>query len=481
MIGLLLVYIWRKPRRNPPKVSELDNIGLSVIRSIFTRNGRRIHGSLGKQHPNKVTKSKTFHELRSPMFKATYFGRTIAGCKNVLQSIVTSRPFGTNPNEKLRRVLVVSKLTRLEFEKTRDQGLSDEKLEQKIRDRGSDYDAMKYYHHLHKDVEEVVVKSFQDEGIEVKVVNRININKDILRWADMLVPIGGDGTFLLAAGRASPFMLDGARKIPVVGFNSDPRRSEGRLMLPKYYSANVSEAVRRILAGNFSWMHRSRIRITLIGPTTTERPPPIDLHEYNVSPVEHNEVVDPDEAQHKSSNRILPYLALNEVFIGEMLSARVSHLHLRIDKSDVVTKTKSSGLCVSTGTGSTSWLTSMNRLSTNNVKDLTEIIKRRSNVSALNGIDPEAVSEEYNQNLVFAPEDPRLCYSIREQICVGVWPNPKGLESRGFAKQITVKSRCIDASLVIDGSIAYNFNDGAKALLEVHPEDALLTIDMMNR
>lgn len=32
--------------------------------------------------------------------------------------------------------------------------------------------------------------------------------------------------------------------------------------------------------------------------------------------------------------------------------------------------------------------------------------------------------------------------------------------------------------LVIDGSIAYNFNDGAKALLEVHPEDALLTIDM---
>lgn len=132
-----------------------------------------------------------------------------------------------------------------------------------------------------------------------------------------------------------------------------------------------------------------------------------------------------------------------------MLSARVSHLHLRIDKSDVVTKTKSSGLCVSTGTGSTSWLTSMNRLSTNNVKDLIEIIKRRSKSSALEGIDPAAVSEEYNQNLVYPPDDPRLCYSIREQICVGVWPNPKGLESRGFAKQITVKSRCIDASELI--------------------------------
>lgn len=34
------------------------------------------------------------------------------------------------------------------------------------------------------------------------------------------------------------------------------------------------------------------------------------------------------------------------------------------------------------------------------------------------------------------------------------------------------------SGLVIDGSIAYNFNDGARALLEVYPEDSLLTIDM---
>jgi hypothetical protein len=43
-------------------------------------------------------------------------------------------------------------------------------------------------------------------------------------------------------------------------------------------------------------------------------------------------------------------------------------------------------------------------------------------------------------------EDPRLCYSIREQICVGVWPNPKGFESRDFATNLYIKSRCIDAS-----------------------------------
>lgn len=34
------------------------------------------------------------------------------------------------------------------------------------------------------------------------------------------------------------------------------------------------------------------------------------------------------------------------------------------------------------------------------------------------------------------------------------------------------------SGLVIDGSIAYPFNDGNKVLLEVRPEDSLLTISM---
>lgn len=34
--------------------------------------------------------------------------------------------------------------------------------------------------------------------------------------------------------------------------------------------------------------------------------------------------------------------------------------------------------------------------------------------------------------------------------------------------------------LVIDGSIAYPFNDGTKALLEVLPEDALLTMKIID-
>lgn len=83
-----------------------------------------------------------------------------------------------------------------------------------------------------------------------------------------------------------------------------------------------------------------------------------------------------------------------------------------------------------------------------------------------------------NNKFILITDDSRLCYSIREQISVGVWPNPKDFKSRGFVRSLFVKSKCIDASLVIDGSIAYAFNDGAKALLEIYPDDALLTMSI---
>jgi NAD+ kinase len=96
---------------------------------------------------------------------------------------------------------------------------------------------------------------------------------------------------------------------------------------------------------------------------------------------------------------------LFQVFIGETLSARVSHLHIRPNTTQKITKTKSSGLCVSTGTGSTSWHTSINRLSKKNVEDLLGILK--GNSGGLDGVDAEQISEEYNRRLVFQPGEIR--------------------------------------------------------------------------
>lgn len=50
--------------------------------------------------------------------------------------------------------------------------------------------------------------------------------------------------------------------------------------------------------------------------------------------------------------------------------------------------------------------------------------------------------------------------------------------NRGFAKKIIVRSRCFDACLVIDGGSSYQFNDGARAVLEIQPENSLRTISL---
>lgn len=92
-------------------------------------------------------------------------------------------------------------------------------------------------------------------------------------------------------------------------------------------------------------------------------PESFDLQELQPTPMELNDyptefLNETDQRRYRAKvKRILPYLGLNEVFIGETQSARVSHIHLQIDDQNLLNKTKSSGLCVSTGTGSSSWLT----------------------------------------------------------------------------------------------------------------------------
>lgn len=190
---------------------------------------------------------------------------------------------------------------------------------------------------------------------------RLSINREAIDWADIIVPVGGDGTFLLAASRAGSIYANGNNRKPVVGFNSDPEGSEGRLMLPKQYSSQIDTAIKRIMNRDFQWMHRSRIRVTLLS-ANGKLPAAIDLHEHKGGTMEHLCLEADQLSQHEKQiyqarvKRVIPYLALNEVFIGETLAARVSFLRLKVDDYKE-TSTKCSGLCVSTGTGSTSWHT----------------------------------------------------------------------------------------------------------------------------
>lgn len=78
----------------------------------------------------------------------------------------------------------------------------------------------------------------------VDFIFRVTLSTRQTEWADIVVPIGGDGTFLLTASRACPIFCNNK---PIIGFNSDPDRSEGRLMLSRNYSHEPKEAVRKLI------------------------------------------------------------------------------------------------------------------------------------------------------------------------------------------------------------------------------------------
>jgi NAD+ kinase len=70
-----------------------------------------------------------------------------------------------------------------------------------------------------------------------------------------------------------------------------------------------------------------------------------------------------------------------------------------------------------------------------------------------------------------------MAYTIRDPVVFGTGFNS---DPRGFADTVEVTSRMFDACVVVDGSLSYKFNDGARVILEIHPEDALKTVHFDN-
>lgn len=389
---------------------------------------------------------------------------------------------------KMEKCLIVSKVTRYEYEKHSHDNISDSELEKVLRKRGSDYDSMVTNHKQQKAFEENVFTSLKELGLKVEKASRLTYNDDLIKWCDVVVPCGGDGTFLLAASRVRD-----ANK-PVIGFNSAPHKSVGRLCLPTWCSNDVKGAWQALREGRFRWMRRSRIRTTIIcEPKQLDTITPVDLHtlhycrypplrpshealETSISQINKSEGNKPELV-----TKVLPFLALNEVFIGESVTSRVSLLRLQIDNGNW-THTKSSGLCVTTGTGSTSWHFSINCLRTHSVLELMKILQEEFQVKLDTNIEKaREVTERYNQKLMFAPDSDQLAYSVREYITFEEWPAPRGLRVRDRAASVRVNSHCTDAGLVVDGSVSFPFNDGTEAILEIHPEDSLMTVQMEDR
>ncbi|XP_048707461.2 NAD kinase 2, mitochondrial isoform X3 [Caretta caretta] len=357
------------------------------------------------------------------------------------------------------RVVVVAKTTRYEFEQQRYRyaGLSEEDLKQLLALKGSNYSGLLERHHIHTKNVEHVVDSLRNEQIEVRLVKRREYDEETVQWADAVISAGGDGTMLLAASK----VFD--RFKPVIGVNTDPER----------------------------WQWRQRIRMYLEG--TGINPTPVDLHEQQLSQEQHSRALVNgrfhDQKSEVSGPHLLPVRALNEVFIGESLSSRVnyksckpsfkfslhraSYYEVSVDDGPWE-KQKSSGLNVCTGTGSKAWSYNINKVATQAVEEILKIAKKHESLNLpLSRELIQKVTNEYNDSLLYSPEEPKMFFSIREPIANRVFSSSL---QRGFFSKVCVRSRCWDACMVVDGGTSFEFNDGAIASILINTEDALRTV-----
>lgn len=157
-----------------------------------------------------------------------------------------------------------------------------------------------------KEIKEVLNK----HKIRFKFVERERARWIDFQNKDLVIVVGGDGTFLRAAHYNK-------EDIPVLGVNASPKTSEGFFM--KVKKENFGSAVEKILSNNFGIINLIRL-------------------------------------QAKIGTRPISNLVLNEFYIGNDTAHRTSKYVLKIGAKKE--RQKSSGILIGTPAGSKAWMKS---------------------------------------------------------------------------------------------------------------------------
>ena len=205
---------------------------------------------------------------------------------------------------KIGKVLIISKMTELEFDENKYGAAVDEYHRlMKI-----DVSRLEENHEYHYSCLDRIVGAFRRYGVSPGIIKKQNLGRsDFKEHWDLIVPTGGDGTFMDAAR----YVRD---ETMFFGIKSSPRSVGG------HYYANFSNAeaqIRKVMEGDFSVELRTRIEGSV-----------------------HNEIPVTD-------------LALNDLYIGDRYIVGYSRLEVRL--RDEAFEVGGNGIVFSTYHGRTGW------------------------------------------------------------------------------------------------------------------------------
>ncbi|MBI2129671.1 NAD(+)/NADH kinase [Candidatus Woesearchaeota archaeon] len=154
-----------------------------------------------------------------------------------------------------------------------------------------------------------VCNVLKKNNIQFSILSREKLNEKSFENKDLIIAIGGDGTFL----RASHFIGNSA----ILGINADPKNKEGFFMCCN--AKSFENKFRNILKNNFKKIKLNRLEL-------------------------------------KISNKKISTPALNEVYVGSAKAYHTSNYEIFIDGKKEIQK--SSGILVAAAAGSTAWIKS---------------------------------------------------------------------------------------------------------------------------
>lgn len=93
-------------------------------------------------------------------------------------------------------------------------------------------------------------------------------------------------------------------------------------------------------------------------------------------------------------------LTFSQVFIGESMSGRISALQFNDCTSDAFRSVKCSGICVTTGTGSTSWFRTIKSLTPQIVE---EVLAKAYSEKKFTPKELEKICFDFNSSFLYAP------------------------------------------------------------------------------
>eukprot|EP00347_Sterkiella_histriomuscorum_P003842 403362732 len=285
-------------------------------------------------------------------------------------------------------------------------------------------------------VVETFYNQFKKIGTNMTIKKENDVTKQDFLEKDLCISIGGDSVYLRTAG-----FIDNP-DLPLLGIDSDESRNSEALcnasIKVEDRDQRVNQIINSLQKSNFSTFLRSRAKFT------TENP---------------------------KNKQTTKKLILNEAFIADQDVTRPSDYRAYVDNRDMG-KFKSSGMIISTGTGSGGWLLSSRRLTPRKVNSVLEIMGVEDRSQAV----VEYLAAQLNCSLVFPCDSDQQYYYVREGYIAH--DNSFSWRSEGYCKEIRVISEIIEGRVLIDGYYNYELEIGQQFTIKSAPENSLKCIQL---